>query len=209
MNRPVFAYSGANAGVNAWLDSAAGSGLLVDYSAQRSACYVRSPDRPGPHNLLLDPACAIDAATGAGPARPLWQIDRTWTPPTSVTAVPDTSFAVAMDGVQVDWAWDDATRTYVRSQDGEPHTTVAGSQIAAANVVEIAAVHIPSPVDARSPNPITVGTGTAVVHRNGLSIPVTWSRATPYDRFEFFDINTDASIPLDAGVTFIELTRAH
>jgi Protein of unknown function (DUF3048) N-terminal domain/Protein of unknown function (DUF3048) C-terminal domain len=208
MNRPVFAYSGANVGVAAWLDSAAGSDLLVDYSAQHAPCYARSPDRAGPHNLLLDPTCAVDAATSAGPARPLWNIDAPWSPSSGADASADDSFAVAMDGVSVEWTWDISAEVYVRSQDGEAHTTVAGSQIVANNVVEISTEYVPSPADARSPNAITVGGGTAIVHRNGISIAATWSRAAAYDRFEFFEASTGLPIALNTGVTFLELTRS-
>ena len=208
MNRPVFAYSGANPGVTDWVNSAASSGVLVDYTALHHPCYVRSPDRAGPHNLLLDPTCAVNDSTTAGPARPLWRIDASWTPPLDVTPVADTAFTVAMDGVVVDWTWDNPTNSYLRSQDGQPHLTVSGAQISARNVVEISTVYVPSPADARSPTPITIGTGAAVVHRDGTAIPVVWSRSTAYDPFEFFDPATGQPIPLDAGTTFIELTRA-
>ena len=208
MNRPVFAYSGANPGVSDWIDSAASSSVLVDFTAQRNPCYSRSPDRPGPHNLLLDPTCAVANSTAAGPARPLWHIDPSWIPPNGAGAVADTAFTLAMDGVRVGWTWDSVTGTYLRSQDDQPHLTAAGAQIAARNVVELSTAYVPSPVDARSPTPITVGTGTAVVHRNGSAIPAIWSRVTPYDSFAFVDTTTDQPIPLDAGTTFIELERA-
>ncbi len=208
MNRPVFAYSGANVGVAAWLDSAAGSDLIVDFSAQHVPCYTRSPDRAGPHNLLLDPTCAVEAVGSAGSARPLWNIDPSWVPSARADTAVDSSFAVAMDGVSVEWAWDATTENYLRSQDGEAHTTVSGSQIAANNVVEISTVYVPSPADSRSPNAITVGGGAAIVHRSGVSTAATWSRATPYDRFEFFEASTGLPIALNTGVTFLELTRS-
>ncbi len=208
MNRPVFAYSGANPGVTDWVNSAARSEVLVDFTALRNSCYSRSAERPGPHNLLLDPNCAVTVADAAGPARPLWHIDPSWTPPVVAPALPDTTFTLPMDGVVVDWTWDGATGTYLRSQDGQPHLTVSGAQVSAPNVVEISTVYVPSPADARSPTPITVGSGAAVVHRNGRAVPGTWTRATPYDTFEFFDGTTGQSIPLDTGTTFIELVRA-
>ena len=208
MNRPVFAYSGANPGVTDWISSAASSKVLVDFTALGNPCYSRSPDRPGPHNLLLDPNCAVISSTAAGPARPLWHIDPSWTPPNAAAALADTTFSLAMDGVIVDWTWDSATGTYLRSQDGQAHITVSGAQISARSVVEISTVYVPSPVDARSPTPITVGTGTAVVHRNGKAIRVRWSRATPYDPFEFVETATGQAVPLNAGTTFIELVRA-
>jgi hypothetical protein len=207
MNRPAFGYSGANTGVDAWIRSAAGSGLLVDFSAQRNGCYVRVPDRPGPHNLSFDISCAAAQATSAGPARPLWDILAAWVPPTGVTFLADTSFTVPMDGVRVEWTWDAATGQYLRSQDGAEHLAGSGARIVARNVVVLSTQHVPSPVDARSPNPITVGTGVGVVHRAGRAIPVTWSRATAYDPFVFRHTATGAIVPLDVGVTFMELTR--
>ena len=185
-----------------------GEGVLDDFTALHNPCYFRTADRPGPHNLLLDPNCAVNLATSAGPARPLWQIAPSWIAPTDASAVADTTFTLAMDGVVVDWTWDSATRTYLRSQDGEAHLTVSGAQISARNVVEISTVYVPSPVDARSPTPITVGYGTAVVHRNGIEIPAIWTRPTAYDPFEFVDAATAQPIPLDAGSSFIELERA-
>ena len=208
MNRPVFAYSGANPGVTDWISSAASSSVLVDFTALHNPCYTRSADRPGPHNLLLDPSCAVATAIDAGPARPLWRIDPSSTPPSGAGVLADTTFTLAMDGVGVGWTWDSATGTYLRSQDGQPHLSVAGAQISARNVVEISTVYVPSPVDARSPTPITVGTGMAVVHRNGAAIPVIWSRATPYEPFEFNEAATGQPISLDVGTTFIELVRA-
>ena len=208
MNRPVFAYSGANPGVTDWISSAARSDVLVDYTALHNPCYFRTADRPGPHNLLLDPTCAVDNSPTAGPARPLWHIDSSWVAPVNSAVVADTPFTVPMDGVVVDWTWDSATGTYLRSQDGQPHLTESGVQLSARNVVEVTTTYVPSPVDARSPTPITVGTGTAVVHRNGKAISATWSRATPYDQFEFADTATGQPVPLNTGTTFIELTRA-
>ena len=208
MNRPAFAYSGANPGVNDWLASATSSGLLVDFSAQRNGCFSRTPDRPGPHNLLLDPSCALSNAHGAGPAGPLWTIGAGWSAPAHPGVVADTAFAVAMDGVQIGWAWDSASGQYLRSQNGAPHLAESGAQISARNVVELSTTYVPSPVDARSPNAITVGSGPAVVHRNGTAIPVVWSRDTADAPFSFVDPLTGEPVPLDTGTTFVELERS-
>jgi hypothetical protein len=210
MNRPVLGYSGANAGVTSWIRSAASSGVLVDFSALSSPCYRRDPDRPAPHNLLLDASCANAAATSGapGPAGALWSIDGSWTPPGGVRATPDTAFRVRMDGVRVDWTWNPITGVYQRSQDGAEHVAASGAPIVARNVVEIAATHVPSVVDARSPHPITVGSGAAVIHRSGVAIAGTWSRATATDPFVFRDAATGNVVPLDIGITFVQLTRA-
>ncbi|TVR28377.1 MAG: DUF3048 domain-containing protein [Ilumatobacter sp.] len=207
MNRPIFAYSGANGGVSAWIRSAATSGVLVDFTAQQRPCYERAPERPGPHDLVLDTVCAVGTVDSAGPAGPLWEIDAAWTPPAGVPTRPDTTFHVPMDGVRVEWTWDASSGTYLRSQDDHPHLAASGARVRAHNVVEIASHHVPSPVDARSPNPITVGAGDAVVHRDGRAIDVTWSRPTPYEPFSFHHAATGTRVPLDRGTTFIQLVR--
>ena len=214
MNRPVFGYSGANTGVTTWIRSAASSGVLVDFSGLDSPCYVREPGRPAPHNLIVDASCAVAVTTSTAPATApgqggaLWAIEGTWRPSVAVRPMPDTTFAVPMDGVRVEWAWDPTAGTYVRSQDGVTHVAASGAAITARNVVELAATHVPSPVDARSPNPITVGSGVAIIHRAGVAISGTWSRTTAFDPFVFRDAATGAVVPLDIGRTFIELTRA-
>jgi hypothetical protein len=207
MNRPVFGYSGANAGVTSWIGSAAESAVLVPFSALARPCYRREPSRPGPHNLLIDPACAIAASPIAGPAGPLWTIDPAWTPPTGAVTGPDSTFTVPMAGVTVEWTWDPRSGAYLRSQDGRPHVTDSGAPIAARNVVHISTDYVPSAVDSRSPVPITVGTGVAVVHRDGIAIRAIWTRPTVYDRFSFHDPVTGLPVLLDSGMTFLELSR--
>ncbi|MGK0276930.1 MAG: hypothetical protein ACI9N0_003329, partial [Ilumatobacter sp.] len=206
MNRPIITYSGANVGVGQWLTAAADSGVLVDFTAQSSPCYFREPTRPGPHNLLLDPTCVLANAPQAGPARPLWSIDAAWAPG-ALPSTADSTFDVDMDGVDVTWTWDVSSGRYLRFQDGAPHLAEPDIPITASNVVIIESEHVPSPVDARSPNPISIGSGKAVVHRDGRAVPGTWSRPSPFDPFTFFDAASGDTIPLDVGVTFVELVR--
>ncbi len=206
MNRPILAWSGGNRGVTNWIESAARSGVLVDFTAQKNPCYNRNSSRSAPHNLQLNPFCAHDNATSAGPARSLWTIDAAWTPPADIGAVSTPAFNVAMDGVSVDWVWDAEAAKYLRSQNGNAHTAASGARIAVDNVVELFVFHAPSPVDARSPNPITVGTGAAAVHRDGVRIAATWERVSAYDPFTLRDVNGDV-IALDSGKTFVELVR--
>ena len=207
MNRPVFAYSGGNPGVYAWIGSAAMSGVLVDFGAQSNGCYRRSPDRPGPHNLLLDPSCALARSPVAGPARQLWSISPAGGAANVAGGTTDTSFGVAMDGVAVGWTWDATSGTYLRSQDGAPHLAESGAQISARNVVVLSVAYVPSPVDARSPSAVTLGTGTGVVHRDGWAVAVVWSRDAPEDPFAFTDAATGQPVLLGIGTTFVELQR--
>ena len=206
MNRPILAWSGGNKGVTNWVESADRSGVLVNFSAQTNPCYNRISSRSVPHNLQLNPTCAIENATTAGPARQLWGIDASWTVPADLGAVPSPAFNVAMDGVSVDWAWNADSQKYLRSQNGNRHLAASGNQIAVDNVVEMFVFHAVSPVDARSPNPVTIGRGPATVHRDGIRIPATWARNSAYEPFALIDANNEA-ILLDTGSTFVELVR--
>ena len=207
MNRPVFSYSGANPGVSDWIRSATGSGLLIDFISPRGGCYRRSPEKPGPHNLVVNALCARLEGQGAGPARPMWEIAANWSPPAGASVRPDSTFDVRMDGVRISWTWDAGTRRYLRFQSDAPHIAVSGAQVAANTVVELFAEHRPSVVDERSPHPVTVGTGNAVVHRNGRAIDAIWSRAQATNPFTFLDRVTGQPIPMDVGITFIHIAR--
>ncbi|MFK8022917.1 MAG: DUF3048 domain-containing protein, partial [Ilumatobacter sp.] len=211
MNRPVVSWSGGNAGVTRWIESAESSGVLINFTALRNPCYERTSSRGVPHNLLLDPACAINAAierdVPPGPARRLYFVDDEYQAPPEAGAFAEDEFRVEMDGVRVDWTWDAESNRYLRSQNGNRHLAASGNQIGATNVVEIITEHPPSPVDARSPNPVTVGGGLAVVHRAGERIEAIWGRATPYEAFGFSDAVTLEPIKLAVGTTFIHLRR--
>ena len=207
LNRPILVWSGGNPGVTRWVESAASSGVLVDFTAQRNPCYNRNSSRRAPHNLQLDPVCVLGRNTGAGPGHPLFAIDAGWVPPETTRGRADAAFEVQMDGVRAGWAWDGAARVYRRAQNGRAHTAVSGAQITSKNVVELYVYHAPSPVDARSPNPITVGNGRAVVHRDGVAFDAIWVRDDASRPFALTDPVTGLHIPLAVGTTFVELVR--
>lgn len=203
-NRPVLAWSGGNKNVTAVVRSAASSGIVVNISAQSiGRCYRREGARKAPHNLVVAPGCALQAAPSAGPARAPWTFDDAYVP----QGANDGAFEVRMDGVNVAWRWDPASGRYLRNQAGQPHIAADGTQISANNVVMMLVDYIPSPADARSPEAQTLGGGQVIVHRNGIAVAGTWSRATATDPFVFLD-SAGASVPLSGGTTFVELVRA-
>ena len=209
MNRPAFAYSGANPGVQVWIAAAQELGRLVDDGAESvTGCYHRRADRPGPHNLGYDLACGLSLAPNAGGPLPLWSIDGGWSAPSGLASWADTEFGWPFNGVDVLWRWDAGTGSYVRSQDGQPHVADSGAPIVADNVVEVRTVYRPSVVDERSPHAVTVGSGDAVVHRNGRAYPVRWERPTAESPYRFVDSATGHEVPLGTGRTFLELVPA-
>ena len=202
LNRPVLAWSGGNAGVTTKVRGAHQYGWLANLSAQASDCFWRSGTREAPHNLILDPVCAWDSATFAGPARPVFTHDAGG----AAAGSPDSGFRVRMDGVDVRWEWDAPSGTYLRRQAGNWHVDADGTHVAATNIVVLDVAYRQSEVDDRSPEAVTVGSGSAVVHRGGVAVAGTWVRA---DRFSAFTLVGDdgAPIALAPGTTFVELSR--
>ena len=112
-NRPVLAWSGGNKNVTAVVRSAASSGILVNISAQSiGRCYRRESGRKAPHNLVVAPGCALDAAPSAGPARAPWTFDDAYVPAGGERRVPSTCRWMASD---VAWVWDSASGQYLRA----------------------------------------------------------------------------------------------
>lgn len=202
LNRPILAWSGGNAAVTTKIRGAHEFGWLANLSAQRTDCFWRSATRGAPHNLLLDPICARDSATFAGPARPVFAQGYGEAP----SGVPTRDFTVAMSGITPEWRWDPEAGRYLRSQRGAPHTDVDGERIGAENVVVLEVKYVTSEADAQSPEAVTVGFGPATVHRDGVAIAGTWSRADRFAPFTLLDIAGDP-LPLAPGTTFVELPR--
>ncbi len=202
LNRPILAWSGGNPGVTGDVRGAHQYGWLSNLSALQTDCFWRSSTRAAPHNLLLDPACAWNSTTYAGPARPLFARDAGGVPP----GRGEDRFTVAMDGIDVTWVWEPTAGRYQRRQRGDWHVDVDGAVIGAENVVELEVEYRPSSADARSPEAVTVGSGRAVVHRGGVAVVGTWSRP---DRSQPFTLVADDGTPitLGPGTTFVELER--
>lgn len=202
LNRPILAFSGGNPYVTSYVRGAHALGWLSNLSAQSAACYWRSDLRSSPHNLMLDPTCAWESTTYAGPARPLFEHGHTETP---VGGDPELEFSVRMYGLDVEWVWDAELGRYLRRQGGDWHVDALGDVVAATNVVELDVDYRTSAADPLSPEADTIGSGPAVVHRDGLVIAGGWSRA---DRFSRFVLTTDGGTPiaLAPGTVFVELT---
>jgi hypothetical protein len=203
LNRPILAWSGGNGGVTLAVRGGHEYGWFSNLSAQASGCYYRSGTRRAPHNLLLDPECARQSATLAGPARPVFDYDRA---DALASGRREPRFTVRMNGLDVTWVWNPTTDRYQRRQRGDWHVDVDGTRVEAENVVELRIDYVRSAADERSPEAVTVGSGPATVHRDGVAVEGTWSRS---DRFAPFTLVDADGLPilLSPGTTFVELAR--
>ncbi len=166
--------------------------------------YRRAPDRPALYDLMLDPAAAL--AT----------IDE----PTS-SAGSWLSFGDGMTGAvartieiessplhQVTYGFSAADGGYLRFHESQPHETAAGDQLVATNVVVLVVEQLETgrtdSSGASVPDFEVLGSGEAVVFRDGTAIVGRWERGRVIDFFRFFD-ESGFEINLASGTTWVHL----
>ncbi len=204
LDKPLFAWSGGNANVTA----AVNSSDLVSINAASTSGAGFYRDQRGNEDV---------EHTLYNSTQSLWalQPDELSPPPAQFTyrdegeaplGEASSGVDIKMDGVQVGWAWDAATASYLRTQGGKAHNDATLGQVSAANVVVLEVDYQPSAADVRSPEAQTIGTGTAWVFTGGSLVRGTWTRG---DRLDPFTLLADdgSVIGLTPGRTWVELAR--
>jgi hypothetical protein len=105
----------------------------------------------------------------------------------------------------VSWAYDAASNTYKRSQNGKPHEDKNNKkQLYAFNVVVVSMVESPANDGYAGGHLLykTLGTGKAMVFQNGEAIEGTWKKPKEEDMIRFFDKKGD-EIKLVRGLTWV------
>ena len=201
-NRAVFACSGGNPGNLALLRA---SDLLL-ITEGGGPGWQLDPTRDRPHKTHANTALL---RSNAGPDRtgPAQQFHYRAQGTPALDGVSMTGFDLQIQQVFVQWRYDRATTTYLRSQDGHPHTLTDYKQVSTENVVVAFVNYDPSRTDPRSPDGITTGTNLAIVFTGARMILGTWARANRLKPFEFND-TSGAPILLTPGRTFVELPNS-
>lgn len=176
--RVAFAYSGAQSKMLPVIAAA----NWIDLGAQRqpSSIYTRDPNRSAPTNMILLPQPLLDRAAERGDV------------PVSATSVGWTFGALPKGGkrvtsVEVKWPssrylieWRE--KKFALSQDGRPEVAETGTAYSPSTVVIQLTTIAPSEFHDRyggvTPKSETVGTGKAMILRNGQLFDATWSRPT-------------------------------
>jgi hypothetical protein len=204
LGRPLFAYSGGNPGV---LAAVRESPSLVDRGGEWHPAYVRIRDRRPPHNLYLRPWEVWNRSEGASvppvlaPFRPRGAGSPVGTPVQGVNL----GFSGAA-AAGVSWSWLPEHGRWVRHQRGRLHVDAAGYAIGPRNVVVMVTDYVASPADPRSPEAVSVGSGTAVVLTDGKAVEGRWERPSVDAPLRFLDGNGQ-EVSLSAGRTWIEMVR--
>lgn len=174
-DRPALAYSGAQSALRPLIEAAPVEAVPPGRAPK---AYERGGDRPAPHNLYLRPERALAAAGGAGAASDIGLRFG----PAPEEGRPATAYTVRYPSARYGFTWSAADEGWRVAMDGTPAATTDGGPLAPATVVVQYTTIRPSEFGDRfggvTPYTETVGSGRALVLRDGRAYDTRWERRT-------------------------------
>ena len=170
--RPAFAYSGATATLLPYIHRTA---RIVDLYDGITSGYYRDPGRSAPYNLYVHTADLLKQSQRASKAHDIGF--RFGAPPPGGQAT--RSASVAYPAAAFRFTWSAAKQRWLVSMDGQPAMTTDGGRMSAATVViQHTTVRTSRFLEYGKPPPYaeSIGSGTALVLRNGKAWTTHWSR---------------------------------
>lgn len=207
---PLFAWSGANETFRAAVEAA---DLLDVGLAAVPEAYERNTDLPAPYNLYASPeqlrSAGADLAEVRSPA-PLFAYlsqDEALDGPEAETVRGVTLSGGGLAG-SIEWAWDEDSQTWLRSQDGSPHVDDKDERISATNVVvwltEYEDTGLTDSAGSPVPEAVTVGEGDVLLLSDGKAQPGRWHQPSAGAPTTYTD--TDGNqLRLTPGQTWVEV----
>ncbi len=169
--RPAFAFSGAQPRLLPVVEHA----RIVDLYAGIVGGYFRNNSRIAPYNLYANTKTLLAEAKGESTARNIGF--RFGSPPPG--GIPTKSYSVSYPAASFTFRWSPSEHRWLSLMDGKPAYDTDGGQLGGSTVV-IQSVLVGASdfleLGIKPPYANTVGSGSAVVLRNGRSYQVRWSR---------------------------------
>ena len=203
LNRPVFAFSGANDGVNAQVRQAENEGLLVRASNELAdPQFRRISEFRAPNNLVVDTASLLDKATESDAPAPIFDFSDN----VVELGAPSPGARVEARSEAI-FVWSETDGGYLRFENGEQLVGRNGAPLVSQNVVVMTTTYVPSQIDAQSRDAITVGSNPVTIYANGSRVEGTWSREFTRDGYTF-ETPDGQTIGLTPGQTWVSLAPA-
>ncbi|MFJ8074282.1 DUF3048 domain-containing protein [Streptomyces sp. NPDC096176] len=173
--RPALAYSGAQSALRPLIDAAPIAALP---QGEAPGAFVRSGDRPAPHNLYVRPDRALAAADDVSDASDIGMRFG----PAPDRGRPLAEHTVRYPSARFTFTWSAEQKRWLVAIDGTVARTTDGGPLGPATVVVQHTEVRPSQFHDRSgsvsPYTETVGSGTALVMRDGQAHDARWQRTT-------------------------------
>ena len=206
LNRPFFAWSGANIPFTQRIRAANLEDVGVDRATEE---YTRDRGRPAPSNLMLRSTASIRSReSSGGPPAPIFTYRAAGQQPVhleSVAAV-QVSYGGLAGSAPVEYRWNG--EGWARSQKGTPHVDAAGVQVAPPNVIIQFVNYVGSDIVDQFGKPIpeaqTVGEGEVWVLTAGGLVRGTWRKPALDAVTTFTDVDGNP-IGLTPGRTWVAL----
>lgn len=187
-------------------------GLQVISHDAGNAGFYRSSDRRAPHNVFGTPATFLEQADATHQDSPSGEFFFAADPAqatATASGTPTSSISVVMSGSsRPNWAWDEASGTFLRSEGTTPAVSSTGAQLAAKNVVVLKVSLFNTPYTDPAGNPVpetqVIGSGEAVVATGGKSVTATWTKLDAASPFSLTAAD-GTPITLAPGNTWVEL----
>ncbi|HEX4868923.1 MAG TPA: DUF3048 domain-containing protein [Acidimicrobiales bacterium] len=207
LNRPYFAWSGANGTFAAYIRES--NVMDVGYDVA-SGQYFRDGGRRAPDNLMAYSTADLRAipSEGSGPPPALFAYRAEGEQPAHLEPVGGVrvTYGTSAGSAPVEYVWNGTG--WARTQKGTPHVDTAGVQVAPANVIVQFTEYVPSGVADQFGNDIpeaqTVGEGEAWVLTNGGLIAARWSKPSIEAVTTYTDVDGNP-IKLTPGRTWVAL----
>jgi len=208
--RPAFAHFGGDWRSVKQLDSVDGElAYDVDALAGAGAAFWRDRTKRAPFNAYTDTERLRAAAERRG--APAGIVDGLVHRPFAADVPPEArpssgSIVVPYRGYRVSYTYDHATNSYLRSVGDEPqHDALDGTRVTARNVI-VQFVDVYYDASQRYNRAVMdfVGSGDALVFRDGLAIAATWEKSSEEDLTRFVD-GAGNEVTLVRGPIFVQV----
>lgn len=173
---------------------------------RHGGAYWRATDRYAPHNVYtnFDRMDALNKELGKTGSK-FVPYDRKKDSPVNPPTATVLTFDFSSPEFAVQWTYDQPTNSYLRTLAGTPHLDrETNKQISSKNVVLIT---MPTTYSGQYAVMASVGSGSAVVFRDGTAIKGTWNKPEPKKQMELKD-EAGKPIPLNKGNTWFEIVPA-
>jgi len=173
-----------------------------------SAAYYRASNRAAPHNMYTSAEKLFQLSTSKGwSSSNFTSFKRSKKEAPLQTPVAKTITVPVSTGLfAVNFDWDPATNTYLRSQGGAAHIDREGGRIAPKVVVVL---QVPHDVIRDSNNysyPNVIGSGKAWLFQNGSASEINWAKSADNQQIKLTDA-TGVEVELNAGQTWFSAIR--